>query len=130
MNQQAEKSIPAGTTISSLLHDHMVRSGAVESDVSECLGVNQTQVGRWRRGQTVPRASALKTLSEYLGVDVHELEMARVESEKVRADLVARKSSEPVRDLRAMAEELKAAKARIKLLEMKITECLGADFTI
>jgi transcriptional regulator with XRE-family HTH domain len=128
MNQQKHNSIPSGTTISSLLHDQMVRTGATETEVAELLGTDQSQVGRWRRGSTIPRVSALKALSEYLGVDVHELELARVESEHVRADLAARKNAEPERerDLHC-AEELKAAKARIKRLELKLAECLGAD---
>jgi transcriptional regulator with XRE-family HTH domain len=121
MNQQ--NSIPSGRTISSFLHDHIVRTGATETEVGECLGVDQSQVSRWRRGGSVPRRSNMAALAELLGIDPHDLELVRVESQHVHANLATRKKW----NLHKITEELEAVKVKIELLELKLAECLGAD---
>lgn len=107
-------------TLAGLLHDYMVEHGATETEVADLLGVDQTQVGRWRRGATVPLAANLEPLAELLGVEVDELEEVRVESERVRADVAARKAVDPNEELRRVRDELKRAEAKIKRLERRL----------
>jgi transcriptional regulator with XRE-family HTH domain len=127
MNRMSKTPIREGSTIASILHDRMVRTGATESDVAGLIGIDQTQIGRWRRGRTVPRASALLAISEWLNVDVLELEAVRVESERVRADVSSRKKGSPAVEFTKIKAELKASKAKIKRLELQLSECLAAN---
>jgi transcriptional regulator with XRE-family HTH domain len=126
MNNPAKNPIHEGATIASLVHNYAVRSGLTESQLAELVGTDQTQAGRWRRGVTVPRASNMAALAELLGVDVIELEGVRVESERVRAEVAARKKESPEVDFAKSQAELKAATARIKRLELQLAEALAA----
>jgi transcriptional regulator with XRE-family HTH domain len=125
MNSTARNTIHEGATIASLVHNYAVRSGLTESQLAELVGTDQTQAGRWRRGVTVPRASNMAALADLLNVDVIELEGVRVESERVRAEVAARKKKSPEADFAKISAELKASKARIKRLELKLAKCLG-----
>jgi transcriptional regulator with XRE-family HTH domain len=128
VNSTNKKTIHPGATIAGLLHDHLIRSGLSETEAGQYLGVDQSQVGRWRRGVTVVRATNLPALAEFLGVDAVELEAARVESERVRADVAARKAgNSPEDDFAKMKADLKASAARIKRLERQLIEALAAS---
>lgn len=125
MNNTAKNPIHEGATIASLVHNFAVRGGLSETRLAELIGVDQTQAGRWRRGITVPRASNMAALAELLRVDVIELEGVRVESEKVRAEVAARKKNSPETDFAKIQAELKQSKARILRLERELTEALN-----
>jgi len=113
-----------GRTIAGLLHDWMVENGETEIEVADYLAVDQTQVGRWRRGQTVPRSPNLEALGELLGVSADELEEVRVESERVRAEAIERKRVAPstAEELAETKEELRRANAKIRRLERRLTD--------
>lgn len=114
------KETRTSATIAGLLHDYMVRTGSTEAELGELLGVDQTQVGRWKRGETVPRPANLDGLADLLDVDVDELEVARVESERVRDEVKARKRVDPETELRKVRDELRKARARIARLEREL----------
>jgi DNA-directed RNA polymerase specialized sigma subunit len=67
----------------------------------------------------------MAALAELLHVDVLELEAVRVESERVRAEVAARKKSSPEADVKKIAAELKVSQARVKRLERQIAEMLS-----
>jgi transcriptional regulator with XRE-family HTH domain len=125
MNKTDKTPIHAGATIASLVHNYAVRCGLTELQLAELIGVDQTQASRWRRGITVPRVSNMAAMADVLGVDVIELEGVRVESERVRAEVAARKKASPEADFAKIAAELKSANARIKRLERQLRESLG-----
>jgi transcriptional regulator with XRE-family HTH domain len=103
----------------------LVRSGISESEAGQYLGTDQTSLGRWRRGTTVPRLSALAALSEYLGISIQRLEAAREESARVRAAIEERKKATPEENIDTIKAELRAATARIKGLERDLAEALA-----
>jgi transcriptional regulator with XRE-family HTH domain len=110
-------------TIAGLIHNFIV-GGSTETEVAAMLDVDQSQVSRWRRGNTVPRRSNMAALAELLGIDPHDLELVRLESERVRAEVAARKNPTPAADFAKISAELKASKARILRLERDLAEAL------
>ena len=131
MNRKTESPITEGSTIAVMLHNFMVRGGYTETETASLLGCDQAQVGRWRRGVTTPRAVNLRALSELLGVSADVIEAAREESERVRAEVAARKvGGSPEVNLAKIQAELKAKDARIKRLEMQLAEALKNKSTL
>jgi transcriptional regulator with XRE-family HTH domain len=112
------------STIAVLLHAYMVEHGFREEDIALLIPCNQSQVGRWRRGLTIPRPDALATLGELLDIDTDALEGVRVESERVRAISTDRRKTGTADDIEAIKAELKASKARVALLEQRIIDGL------
>lgn len=106
--------------IASYLHDHMVRTGRTEAEVGDLLGVDQTQVSRWRRGATVPRPANLEALAELLEVDVAELDAARGVSERLRVEVAERRAGSPEAELAEVRAENRRLKARIRRLEEQL----------
>ena len=111
-----------GRPIASYLHDYMVRTGRTEMEVGELLGVDQTQVSRWRRGATVPRPANLEAIAELLDVDVGELEAARETSERLRAEVAERGAGDPAVELAKVRAENRKLLARIRRLEDRLRE--------
>lgn len=112
-------------TIASYLHDHLVATGLTEVEAADMLGVDQTQVSRWRRGQTVPRRGNLEALAELLDVDVDDLERARDVSEALRAEVAERGAVDVEAELARTRAELRKAAARIKRLEERLRRVGG-----
>lgn len=111
----------AGVTIAALVHDFMLREDATEVELAALLAVDQTQIGRWRRGLTVPKPAAVEALADLLELDPAYLEGCRAESERVRVEVLAkRKKKGGADDLARVTAELRAANARIARLERKL----------
>ena len=122
MNRNNRNQIHEGATIAGLVHDFIVTTGSTEAELSELLAVDQAQVSRWRRGNTVPRHANMASLADVLGVDYAELEACRVASERVRAELAERKRKSPEADLEKVLAELKTTRAKVKRLERELRQ--------
>ena len=113
-------------TIATLLHKYLVRTGLTDGEFASLLGVDQAQISRWRRGVGVPRQSWNEPLAEVLELPAAEIEEARCEGEKVRADVAALRTVDTKEELKKTRAELRAARAKIARLEAKLGQTDGS----
>lgn len=118
MTKKTERS----TTIAELLHAHELRTGLVDEELGDLIGVHQTQISRWRRGVGVPRESYVPAIAELLDLPEPVVDQARIESERLRVELAEKKSTDPKEELRRVRAELRKARARIARLEERLKE--------
>lgn len=59
--------------LTALLDDAKAKSGTVQKDVAEKIGVSRQALGKWAHGETVPDILDLKKLSEYFNVSADYL---------------------------------------------------------
>lgn len=107
-------------TVADLVHECLVRTGLTDAELGDLIGVHQSQISRWKRGAGVPRESYVTALAEVLDLPDDVVEDARVEGERLRVELAARREKDPKEELRRMKKELRAAQAKAKRLEEKL----------
>lgn len=111
-------------TVADLIARHLVRSGLTDAEFGDLVGVHQTQISRWRRGQGVPRASYVPALAEVLDVDEARVEAARVRGDALRVRLAGERptSTDPREELRRLRAELRKRDAEIARLRKRLSE--------
>jgi transcriptional regulator with XRE-family HTH domain len=108
------------TPISTLIHEHQIRTGMTDGELGDLVGAHQTQISRWKRGVGVPRQSFVTVLAEVLDLDEATVERSRQVAERLRLDVVSRKTTDPREELLRVKAELRKAQARIRRLEDRL----------
>src|ERR1700704_4914943 len=65
---------PPGTRFAGWLQASMLSRGLSQAQLARSVGVADTQVSRWRRGQVVPTVQYLQRLADTFGVERATLE--------------------------------------------------------
>jgi transcriptional regulator with XRE-family HTH domain len=100
---------PSGTRFAGWLQASMLNRGLSQAQLARSVGVADTQVSRWRRGQVVPTLPYLQRLADTFGIE-------RVSLDRLVGLPVAQAplGADDVRLDPAVAAELEAHQARLR----------------
>jgi transcriptional regulator with XRE-family HTH domain len=100
---------PSGTRFAGWLQASMLNGGLSQAQLARSVGVADTQVSRWRRGQVVPTLQYLQRLADTFGIE-------RVSLDRLVGLPVAeaRSGADELRVEPEVAAELEAYQARLR----------------